>query len=237
MVGDVPTDDPPTPEGMTDADASYDLDDAYAVETPADNVELYRKWAASYEDDFMAGHGYVYHTRVAELFAQVADESDGPVLDVGCGTGVVGQEIARLGRWAIDGLDISTSMLAKAAEKLNRAGAEVYGALIEADLTGPLDIASDTYGSVVSAGTFTTGHVGPEAIGELARIVRPGGLLVLGVNSRYWAAADFESHLRGFVERGVLAEPTLEQIPIYDRHDHEHGTDTAQVIVVRTPGS
>ena len=217
------------------SDDTLGLDDAYAVETPADNVDLYRRWAPTYEPRFMAEHGYVYHIRVAERFAEMAGPGDGPVLDVGCGTGVVGVEIARRGRWAIDGLDISSEMLALAAEKLNLAGAPVYGALIRADLTQPLDIVDATYGAVVSAGTFTTGHVGPSAVGELIRIVRPGGLLVLGVNSRFFAASGFATALADFVERGLLDSTSTEEVRLYAKADHPHGADTAQIVMARAP--
>lgn len=223
---------PPDRPGSEAADR-IGLADAYALRTPDDSVELYRRWSDSYEDDFMVGHGYVYHTGVAELFAAEAGPEDGPVLDVGCGTGVVGYELAQRGRWAVDGLDISPEMLAKAEEKLNRAGEPVYGALIEADLTQPLDITTDRYGSVISAGTFTTGHVGPEAVAELARIVRPGGLLVLGVNSRFYDEAGFGPFLDRLVAEGRITRPKLPTIPVYDRTDHEHGSDTATIVITR----
>lgn len=233
MVGRVPNE--PDPAGENVDPETFDLHDAYGVETPEDNVELYRRWAKSYEDDFMAGHGYIYHVEIAKVFADAATDDDGPVVDVGCGTGVVASEISRLGRWPFDGLDISTEMLERAAEKLNLAGAPVYGSLIEADLTKPLAIDSGTYGAVVSAGTFTTGHVGPQAVDELARIVRPGGLLVLGVNTRFYKESDFGAYLDGLVGRGVIEQPTHRVIPVYDRTDHEHAGDTAEVLIVRTP--
>jgi SAM-dependent methyltransferase len=184
----------------------------------------------------MASHGYIYHVGIAEIFADVANPEDGPVLDVGCGTGVVASEISRLGRWPFDGLDISAEMLERASSKLNLAGAPVYGGLLQADLTKPLKIESATYGAVVSAGTFTTGHVGPEAIEELARIVRPGGLLVLGVNTRFYEAASFDSYLDGLNGRGLVDPPVHRMVPIYDRSDHEHAADVAHVLIIRTPG-
>ena len=69
---------------------TLDLDDAYAVETPSDNIRLYDQWAPTYDDDFVDQVGYVYHKRVAEQLAKVKDSIDGAVLDIGCGTGVVG---------------------------------------------------------------------------------------------------------------------------------------------------
>lgn len=217
-----------------DAD-SPGLDDAYGLETPEDNVRLYRDWADSYEDEFMASHGYVYHVKVAEVFAEMADRSDSPVLDVGCGTGVVGADLAGRGPWAIDGLDISAEMLIKAAEKRNRVGEPVYGSLIEADLTKPLSIADDVYGAVISSGTFTMGHVGPEALTELVRIVRSGGLLVFGVNSEFYVERDFDAHLGRLATQSLAREERRVEVPMYDRDDHEHAAATAQVISLRVP--
>ena len=45
----------------------------------------------------------------------------------------------------------------------------------------PVDDA--TYDGVVSSGTFTLGHVGPEAIGELLRVTKTGGHIVISVTN------------------------------------------------------
>ena len=214
----------------------YSLEDAYAVETLDDCVRLYQAWASSYDDDLLDGLGYRYHVHLADSFAQSADRADGPVLDVGCGTGLVGAELARRGGWAIDGLDISPAMLMMAGEKRNPAGEPVYGSLIEADLMRPLAIATDTYGSVVSAGTFTIGHVGPEAIGELVRIVRSEGLLVLGINSDFYSQRGLDRYLAAWVNEGSIGEPSIAVVGVYSRDDHAHGADTAHLVVMRVQG-
>lgn len=211
----------------------FSLDDAYAVVTPQDSIRLYREWADSYEDDFVTGHHYVCHLRVVERFAAAARRSDGPVLDIGCGTGVVGWALSRQGSWAIDGLDISPDMLAVAHEKMNQAGEPVYGALIEADLTQPLDIASNIYGAVVSAGTFTIGHVGPAAVGELTRITRPGGLLVLGVNSLFFERRGFQAHLQSLVDEGAIGPFTASVVEMFEGAEGPHSDETAHLIVAR----
>ena len=130
--------------------------------------------------------------QVAERFAAVATRSDGPVLDAGCGSGTVAQELADRRGWAIDGLDSSAELLANAEERRNRAGEPLYGALIEGDLAGKLDIATDTYGSVVST------QAGSEAMSELTRVVRPGGLMVLMVDG------PTVDHLEGLAAEGVV---------------------------------
>lgn len=212
---------------------SLGLDDAYSLETPEDNLRLYKDWADTYESEFMADHGYVYHLRVADRFGELAERGDSPVLDVGCGTGVVGESLARIGGWAIDGLDISPEMLVKAELKRNQAGEPVYGSLIEADLTTTLEIPTDTYGSVVSAGTFTIGHVGPSAIVELVRIVRRGGLLVLGINSRFYANEGFESQVRTIVADGSVTQLETVVLPMYDTPGGKYSDDTSHIIGLR----
>ena len=59
-------------------DEDLDLNEAYAVETPDDNRNLYGRWATTYESGFATRHAYVYHERVAATFT----ESVGPDDDV-----------------------------------------------------------------------------------------------------------------------------------------------------------
>ncbi len=106
-----------------------DLSEAYAVETPDDNRDLYARWASTYESGFIARHEYVYHQGVAAVFAEAAGPDDAPVLDVGCGTGLVGVALRALGVDAIDGLDLSPEMLDEARTKVDGDGSPVYGDL------------------------------------------------------------------------------------------------------------
>ena len=65
------------------------LDAAYSVKTPEDNKNLYAKWAATYESDFVANQGYNHPKVIAELFNKELPEVK-TVLDIGTGTGLVG---------------------------------------------------------------------------------------------------------------------------------------------------
>jgi hypothetical protein len=44
------------------------------------------------------------------------------------------------------------------------------------------------YDGVVSSGTFLQGHVGPEALPELCRVLRPGGFMVFSMRPNYFDA-------------------------------------------------
>ena len=70
------------------------LERAYAAKGPEANRELYASWAKTYESGFVVDSGYVYHQEVVKVFCDGFSDPGQPVLDVGCGTGVVGDELA-----------------------------------------------------------------------------------------------------------------------------------------------
>jgi len=104
------------------------------------------------------------------LFASVVD---GPVLEVGCGTGLETTELVKLGV-NVSGLDLSPGMLEVARQRLPNVRFEV-GSMLE------LPHADNTFAGVLA--WYSTIHVPdellPTALAELARVVRPGGYLSL----------------------------------------------------------
>lgn len=129
---------------------------AYALEGDAKRIrDLYADWAASYDADTLEGMGYVAPVIAARALSEAleGDASDARILDAGCGTGLVGAELARRTQAEIDGIDLSPGMLEEAARK------EVYRTLAEADMTAALDLPDNSYDGVVSVGVFTSGHV------------------------------------------------------------------------------
>jgi len=152
----------------------FNVDDAYAIETPDDSVRLYGEWADTYDSGFVEREGYVVYLRVAEIFLRQRSLISGAVLDVGCGTGILGVELRQGGIETIDGIDISPPMLAEAGKKRSKDDVLVYRNLVDADLTKTLDLPDNHYAGLVSAGTFTHGHLGPEPLDELWRVEAPG---------------------------------------------------------------
>ena len=121
------------------------LDDAYSVQTPDDNIRLYRDWAETYDSEFAGPRGYVYPQRIAALYADLSNDSDTPILDVGAGTGLVAEALRHHTSCEIDAIDISPEMLAVSQTK------GLYRDLIQADLSHPLNFEDNLYGAVVSA--------------------------------------------------------------------------------------
>ncbi|WP_209425704.1 class I SAM-dependent methyltransferase [Pararhodobacter sp. SW119] len=200
-----------------------DLSHAYALQTPEDCLKLYADWADSYDADFARNRGYVLPAQVAAAF--MAAGGGAPVLDVGAGTGLLGVALAGLGlSGAIDGIDLSPAMLDRAREK------GCYRTLIAADVTRPLDLPA-VYRGIVSSGTFTHGHVGPEGVPPLLDIALPGARFALSVNAGVWAARGFPAALDALADR--IAGLTLSEVPIYDAAPDPadpHATDHALIL-------
>ena len=202
------------------------LDKAYGLQSPADNRAYYAGFAPTYDTDFAQGLGYDYPRAIARIWRLHGTDADLPVADIGCGTGQVAAELG-LPQGGIDGMDISPEMLAIARDK------GLYRALHEVDLTGPLDHLARGYGTVVSAGTFTHGHLGPAPLAALLAIARPGALFVIGVNKQHFETQGFAPMLDALVRDRRIGTPRTEAIRMYSRPDHAHSGDLALVLHYR----
>ena len=184
---------PPSVDGK----AAELLERAYSLETDEDTHALYRDWAETYDKTMLDGLGYVSPALVAQLLADHAPGRGGAVLDVGCGTGLAGVELARHGFTTIDGLDYSADMLKVAGKR------GIYRNLIEADLTRPLALPSATYDAAICTGTFTHGHVGPGCLHELFRLLKTGALFAFSVNAGVWQDMGFAQALDRIEHDGI----------------------------------
>ena len=206
---------------MSDPD---DLNRAYALQTPDDSRRLYADWAATYDTDFVAERGYVLHIAVADAFAQAGGA--GPVLDLGAGTGGCGLALARHGIDPLHATDIAPEMLEQAAAK------EIYARCFEGDILAGLDAPEASYRGLVSAGTFTCGHVGPQGLDEIARLLAPGGLAVISVRDVHFEAEGFAAKIAK-----MTGDLTLENKPLVriyaEGRDGENANDLALLLHLR----
>lgn len=147
------------------------LDKVYTAQNHHELMDAYKEWAGEYETDTVGEFGYVAHIASAKALDEVLDDKSSLILDAGCGTGLVGKELAEMGYHNLDALDYSKEMLEEAERK------KIYSSHIQADLSKPLDFQTDSYDAVVCTGTFTYGHVKANAFEELIRITKPGGVI------------------------------------------------------------
>ena len=202
------------------------LENAYKLSTPEDNVDYYDAFASTYDTDFADALGWRYPAAIAVAYRDAASKSDTPIADVGGGTGLVASAL-NLPREQVDGIDISAKMLRVAEEK------QLYRSLYNVDLTKALDEIANDYGAVLSAGTLTSGHLGPEPLESLLDIARANALFVIGVKKAYFQEAGFEPVLRNMETGGLIKGLQVAEVPMYAKAGHDHSADTAIALVYR----
>ena len=187
------------------------LQRAYSLDGDRDKTrDVYADWAESYDKDTADVFGYVAPGLAAGELAELVS-FDGVVLDAGCGTGLAGEEVHKRGLMTIDGIDLSAEMLDVAAAK------SIYRNLAVADMTGPLDIADNVYDGVICVGTFTSGHVGPEAIDELLRVAKAGAPVVLTVHEKVWDKDGYLGHFRRMERQGKMRVREIKESPYHEK--------------------
>jgi ubiquinone/menaquinone biosynthesis C-methylase UbiE len=148
------------------------------------------------------------------LLAAHLDNSDAEILDVGCGTGMTGMELGAAGFRVMDGVDLSGEMIAVARSR------DIYRRLIVGDLNEPLAIPDNTYDALVSSGTFTHGHVGPEPLPELLRVLRPGGLLACTVHFDLWHSLGFDAMFARLMSSGSIECIDISEGPYFEKEEN-----------------
>ncbi|MEY4901624.1 MAG: hypothetical protein RLZZ190_351 [Actinomycetota bacterium] len=212
------------------------LDEAYSVKTPEDNRRLYAKWAATYESSFVDAKQYRYPKAISEVFNErVPTDADevARVVDIGCGTGLTGMYLSHLRpHLFIDGLDISPEMLTEARRKQRTDQTLVYTNLNECDLTQSIPNRFEPYDALICSGTFTHGHLGPDALKNVLSLVRPAGWIVIGVNNEHFVGKGFETELGLLADAKRITQPEIMRIDVYEKGSPHFG-DQARVILAQ----
>ena len=183
---------------------------AYDVKSPKEAIDLYRDWAGSYDQQLESGLRYVAPAVIGQMLSVAEPDHTVRVLDVGCGTGLVGVSLSKLGFVHLDGLDFSSQMLNEAREK------DVYSELIQADLNESLHLAPSTYGAAISCGTFTHGHVDANALDRIAPLLKPGAIFACTIHKAVWEAAGFSRTLERLGSDGVLVVEEIYERAYFD---------------------
>ena len=203
------------------------LKTVYQVHDPGEVRDMYDRWAASYDIELIEENGYAQPRRCAEMLARYLTDRRAEILDIGCGTGLSGAALADAGYGVIDGCDFSAGMLAKAR------GTGFYRRLFSADLNAPpLDATDAAYDAAVAVGVFGFGHVQPECLDEILRVVSPGAPLIIGLNEHFYKDGALTAKLNALAAAGRIDR-------LAEEHgDHIRGTGvTGWVIAVRKTGA
>ena len=147
----------------------------YESKSSADIAARYDIWAPTYDRDLTAA--YVSPARAAQTFSRYVEDRATPVLDIGCGTGLAGQALAKAGYTNIHGLDMSQGMLEIAEQK------QCYSHLFQYDLSADPDI--ETYRAIISVGCITFGHAPSYVLARIFNWLAPDGIFHITVREDF----------------------------------------------------
>ncbi len=192
------------------------VDAAYNIEDEAGMVEFYRKWAEDYDHQMLDVLGYESPTKIATQLVQYLTDTDSSVFDIGCGTGLTCVYLAERGYQNLDGIDLSPDMVRVAGQR------GIYRELLVGDINQALERDDASYDAAISSGTFTHGHVGPEPLDEIFRILKPGGYLACTVHQDLWESMGFRDRFGALVDAGT-AVCLQQQLDSYYRNGPDEG--------------
>ena len=154
-------------------------------------TEVYRDWAKKYDYDNDHVLGTVSQPKSVNLLSTRLKDKTAKIIDVGCGTGLVGEKLKAKDFIYFDGLDISKDMLSIAKSR-------GYRNLFLGSLNKQLPVLDDTYDAAMCIGVFTHGHVSSDGFNELCRIVKPGGYVCFTINEGVFEEYGFKEMIAEF---------------------------------------
>ncbi len=150
----------------------------------------YKKWANLYDTD-MSSWGYAYPVQLNKILTnKLKLKKTIKILDAGCGTGYVAEVLSKLNYKNIIGIDFSEEMLAIAKSK------KIYKKLICQSLNEKIELRSNQFELVICTGVLTSGHVGPGALNELIRLLRPKGFFICSIAESVYKKIGFEKEIK-----------------------------------------
>ena len=174
----------------------YDKLDLSQRKNEGELITVYQKWAALYDKDNDDLLGTVSQPTAVQIFQEFVKDKKLKIVDVGCGTGLVGQELKKSGFINFDGIDISQEMI-------DIAYGRGYKALFLGNLNESLPFKSKSYDAALCVGVFTHGHVGSDRLSELARIVKSGGIICFTVNEGVYDSYGFDSKIKNLESTNI----------------------------------
>ena len=154
-------------------------------------MEVYRDWAKKYDYDNDHVLGTVSQPKSVNLLSTRLKDKTAKIIDVGCGTGLVGEKLKAKDFIYFDGLDISKDMLSIAKSR-------GYRNLFLGSLNKQLPVLDDAYDAAMCIGVFTHGHVCSDRFNELCRIVKPGGYVCFTINEGVFDEYGFKEMIAEF---------------------------------------
>lgn len=172
--------------------------------------QLFDSYAPTFDESLVNTLRYTVPEALAAMIVEAAEDQPlETALDLGCGTGLVGLQLAERVK-AIDGVDLSTKMIEKSTER------GVYRTLTNADIRGFLAATEERWDLMIAADVFIYCGDVTDIIALAASRLTPGGWLAFSVETL--EEGDYKAdpatgrylHARPYLERLLI--PAFEQV-------------------------
>ena len=169
----------------------------YKLKTTDEVMKYYDEWSKEnkYDKD-MEDWNYTGPKEASKIFNKYSSNKDIKIYDAGCGTGLVGVELKKYGFSNFYGADLSQKLLDLVPKGL-------YQTLDKVDLNKSIDKNDNSYDAVMCVGTFTFGHVKPQALDEFIRITKNKGLICFTINERIHKEYGFDKKIKELTENNL----------------------------------
>ena len=152
-----------------------------------DISDLWNRYSNVYD---ILNQFYPYQKHLDLLCSLLAPKPGSLYLDAGCGTGNLAIRLSRAGARII-GIDYSNEMIAKARKKNENLQFEF------ADLDKQLRFANNTFDGVVSNNVIAYLGNPENALTEIYRVLKPGGMIVVSTLRENWSPLTvYKEHLK-----------------------------------------
>ena len=164
--------------------------DIYKLKTSKELLKYYQDWTDNnqYNKD-MVDWNYTAPKETVSILKKYVFNKNSKILDAGCGTGLVGIELKKYGYTNIAGVDFSQNMLDLVPQS-------IYKKIEKIDLNKALKFKDNIYDVIMCVGTFTYGHVKPQALDELIRITKKKGFICFTINEGIYEEYGFDNKIK-----------------------------------------
>ncbi|XP_041480225.1 uncharacterized protein LOC121427746 isoform X1 [Lytechinus variegatus] len=176
---------------------------------------------AGYFDEFVLSLEYSGPYFTSRTVARIEPRKDAKMLDVACGTGLLGDELHKLGYTEIVGVDLSKTSLDVLAKKGS------YRCAFHANFgpNTPLDFDDGYFDVAMSTGSFLPMHLNEKCLPEMIRLVRKGGYIIITTRKYIFEGETGDMKLRpGLIQLtkdGALTKIAHEE-NLYEKDGDDH---------------
>jgi len=175
-------------------------------------ISKYDNWVSDYDQQHHQNGWKKLLNHVAYTLSSYLTTDD-KILDIGCGTGLLGKELSSYNFKNLDGIDISEKSL-QFAKTFN-----IYNGLFKTELGKKLNFADNSFDALVSCGVFTRQQVPLNSFEELIRILKLEGLFLVALrvedNDYYY------NKLKEYYTAGILSEVFKIQFNVLSSCNHD----------------